>query len=162
MAGTSRTVLAGLEHGGNKAVLFRSVTFQGGMPELKQAILDRFLDVGGLESVETDHLIIHVKREDFGGEYEEVEHESEIPDKSVIKAMIEEEVLNSVCVCVCVCVCVSEVCALYTILSSASRHNNSILCSTCRYSELLHVDLPVYTATPQVAYLWYILCGRYD
>ena len=94
-AGRTRTVLAGLEYG-TRAVRYRSVTFQGGIPELKQAILDRFVDVGGIEELEPDQLIVHVKREEFGGEFEEVELESDISDKSVLKAVVDK-----VCVIVC-------------------------------------------------------------
>ena len=31
-----------------------------------------------------------VKREEFGGKFEEVEVDSDIPDKSVLKAVVEE------------------------------------------------------------------------
>ena len=84
-----RTVLVGLEYG-KRSIRYRSVKFQGGMPELKQAILDRFYDIAGVEELGPDHLIIHVKREEFGGEFEKIELESDIPDKSVLKAVVEE------------------------------------------------------------------------
>ena len=83
-----RTVLVGLEFG-KRSIRYRSVKFQGGMPELKQAILDRFYDIAGVEELGPDHLIIHVKRGEFG-EFEEIELESDIPDKSVLKAVFEE------------------------------------------------------------------------
>ena len=60
------------------------------MLELKQAILDRFHDLPGMEDIGADQLIIMVKREEFGGEFEEVELDSDIPDKSVLKAVVEE------------------------------------------------------------------------
>ena len=88
MATVGRTVLVGLEYG-KKAIRFRSVNFNGGMLDLKLAILDRFQDVAGVEKMGPDNLIIHVKREEFGGEFEEVELESDIPDKSVLKAVVE-------------------------------------------------------------------------
>ena len=59
------------------------------MPELKQAILDRLYDIAGVEDLGPDHLIIHVKREEFG-EFEEIELEPDIPDKYVLKAVVEE------------------------------------------------------------------------
>ena len=37
------------------------------LPELKQAILDRFVDMGGIEELGLDQLIVQVKREEFGG-----------------------------------------------------------------------------------------------
>ena len=88
MATVGRTVLVGPEYG-KKAIRFRSVNFNGGMLDLKLAILDRFQDVAGVEKMGPDNLIIHVKREEFGGEFEEVELESDIPDKSVLKAVVE-------------------------------------------------------------------------
>ena len=83
-----RTILVGLEYG-KRSIRYISVKFQGGMPELKQAILNRFYDIAGVEDLGPDHLIIHVKREEFG-EFEEIELESDIPDKSVLKAVVEE------------------------------------------------------------------------
>ena len=85
----SRTILAGLEYG-KRAIRYRSVRFEGGMLELKQAILDRFHDLPGMEYIGADQLIIMVKREEFGGEFEEVELDSDITDKSVLKAVVEE------------------------------------------------------------------------
>ena len=95
--GRDRTVLAGLEYG-TRVVRYRRVMFQGGIPELKQAILDRFIDVSGVEELEPDQLIVHVKRAEFGGEFEEIEFESDIPDKAVVKAVVE-----TVCVMACEC-----------------------------------------------------------
>jgi hypothetical protein len=88
MATIGRTVLVGLEYG-KKAIRYRSVKFHGGMLDLKQAILDRFQDLVGIENIGPNNLIIHLKREEFGGEFE-VELDSDIPDKSVLKAVVEE------------------------------------------------------------------------
>ena len=82
-------MLVGLEYG-KRAVRYRSVTFRGGMQELKKSILDRFHDLTGINELELDQLIIHLKSEEFGGEFEEVEVDSDIPDKSVLKAVVED------------------------------------------------------------------------
>lgn len=89
MATVGKTVLVGLEHG-KRAIRYRSVKFHGSMLELKRAILDRFRDLAGVEEMDPENLIIHVKREEFGGEFEEVELESDVVDKSVLKAVVEE------------------------------------------------------------------------
>lgn len=94
-SGPTRTVLVGLELG-TRAVRYRRVTFQGGIPELKQAVLDRFMDVGGVEDLEPGQLIIHVKRQEFGEEFEEIELDSDIADKSVLKIVVDK-----VCVLAC-------------------------------------------------------------
>ena len=71
------------------------MTFQGGIPELKQAIFDRFVDIGGMEDLEPGQLIIRVKRQEFGEEFEEIELDSDIADKSLTI------VVDKVCVLAC-------------------------------------------------------------
>lgn len=55
------------------------------MLKLKHTILDRFNDLSGMEDIGEDQLIIMVKREEFGGEFEEVELDSNTPDKSILQ-----------------------------------------------------------------------------
>ena len=86
----SKNILVGLEIDTRK-VRYRSLSFEGDLGRLKEAILDKFQDIVP-EGVSAEHIVISIKREEFGGEFEEVLCGTKIVDGSVIKASIDTEV----------------------------------------------------------------------
>ena len=86
----SKNVLVGLEIDTRK-IRYRSLSFQGDLESLKEAVLDKFQDLVP-EGVGADHIVVSIKREEFGGEFEVVLSGTEIKDGSVIKASIDIEV----------------------------------------------------------------------